>query len=149
MSIVVFEPITNAGLTQDITLTRSIHLRALRIGIMKHDTLDGDVIVSLYDGVTLLKSVTVEAADINALGTYANGFLAFEFDTFLGVVRTAGSKEYQIKVVYDGTESDTNYIGWNRAHENNIVLAYGSNQSGGEPVSDTYSPFEIELYRWG
>ena len=143
---ILYDVIPNAGITQDITITRSIRTRAIRAGLVKCGTLDGDVTLSILDGSTTLASDTITAAEINNLGTYSHGFFRFNIEATLGV--TGGTKEYQLKIVYDGTESETNYIGWKRAYEDSLVLVYGSNQTDGVPISDSYSPYEIEIYRW-
>ena len=143
---ILYDVIPNAGITQDITIKRSIRTRAIRAGLVKGGTLDGDVTLSILDGATTLASDIVTAAEINNLGTYSHGFFRFDIEAMLGVI--GGTKEYQLKIVYDGTESDTNYIGWKRAYADSLVLAYGSNQTDGVPINDTFSPYEIEFYRW-
>ena len=145
---VMYDIIPNAGITQKIKITKTMKTSSIRLGLIKGGTVDGDVTLTILDGATELASATRTGAEFNALATYAHGFFYFDLKVALGVLDTEADHEYTLKVVYDGAESEVNYIGLKKAHENNTVLAYGSNQSDGVPISDTFAPYEIELYRW-
>ena len=138
--------------SQNIKITRNIMVAHIRPWIYKHGVLqDGDLKLEVYEGATLLKSSTINYADINDSFTkdFGHGYIRFDFDSLkLNIPETLSEKEYTLKFsMINHTLDESNFIGMIRQYERKIYPTYGDIISG-EGVNDIIEPLGLEIYEY-
>ena len=139
--------------SQTIKIKRNTLVRHIRPWIYKQGTLiDGDFKLEVYDGATLLATDTINYTEINSgiTGTYAHGFIRFDFDPLqLNVPEINDEKEYILKFSMINSTLDTiNFIAISRQYERKIYPTYGDVDGSGEAFNDMIEPCGVEIYEY-
>ena len=149
MSTLILDELFN-GVTfeQHIHLTQSTSFPYIRVWIYKHGILtSGDLKLDVYDGVSLVKSVSIPYTDINTAipATYAHGYIRFDMDPLLLAVRDdETSHEYILKFSMANYIDDVNkFIAVVREWENPKYIPIDT------PLSnDSIAACGLELYSY-
>ena len=88
-------------LDTSIRIDRSIKVKHVRAHLFRQGLLsDGQVEMSIYEGLNLVKTVDIDYADINSVdsNTYAHGWFRFDFEVPLNHNYENTYTEYTIKL---------------------------------------------------
>ena len=147
-TLLVDELFDGVEFIQPINITRSTQVAHIRAWIYKTGTLaTGDLRLRVYDGATLLKTVTIPYTQINIeiTNTYAHGYIRFDVEPLaLNVGDLESYHEYTL--IFDMinyVDDPNNYIGIIREWDKEKYII-----SGGSPVNDSENPAGIEIYSY-
>ena len=132
------------SLTQTVTLTREMWLKAIRIDLYKHNISSGSIKVSIKDGATEIGSKTLTMAFIEAnvpvSNTYLHGMITFELSNPVRLPK----QDYQIVMEGAGGYSFTSnsFVGWKKEYENR------TNTPTDITVEDLDSPHSFQLWSY-
>ncbi len=109
MKLIVHE-LEAAGISQEVTATANVIVRAIRPHIYRHNMPAGKLKIEIYDSGNTLIS-TSESLDISNIGSadFFHGYVRFYVDAYLSKDQT-----YTFELVgHDGYSfSESSYIGW-------------------------------------
>ena len=153
MTLLVDELFDGITFTQKFRIDRTIQLAHFRPWIIKWGTpTDGDLVLQIYQGATMLKEVRLTATEINAelTSTYFHGQLRFDTSPLqLNHDRDAEFTEYEARLFTDGMTTDgNNFYGTIRRYEQKFYDTYGTGVTGGEAPNDMVEPLGFELFEW-
>ncbi len=127
-------------------------IKAIRLKVLKHGVLaDGNVTLQVLNSDNKdIGSKTLSYEDINQIqGTYAHGFIKFEFDEQVAINKSEGSQyiEVTIKVTMtDHTHDHDNYFALIR-EENPYFDEFGTRPTtSGDEEDIWFNPYGIEIY---
>ena len=153
MSVLAIEQLeNNVTVAQKIKLLKSTNLETLRLNMYKQGTLvDGVVTVEVYDGATLLGSMSHSCVDFNSIGPNFHGMVGFYPDNPIAIRKDPRVPylELTFKVtVTSFTDSSTAFIGLVRNPEPPVGIYNQSlNPNPALPETDVwYLPYGLELY---
>lgn len=153
MTLLVDELYDGITFEQNFRINRSIQLVHFRPWIIKWgNPADGEMVLQILQGATLLKEVRLTSAEIN-LGipsTYFHGQLRFDTEPLqLNHDRQAAYTEYTVKLFMDGYTTDTdNFFGTIRRYEQKIYDTYGQDVVDNESANDMVEPLGFELFEY-
>ena len=153
MTLIIDELYDGITFVQNFRIKQSISIAHVRPWIYKQGTIvDGDLTLEIYEGATLLKSVSINYLDINAgiPATYAHGQIRFDFDPLqLNHDRSQEWTEYTMKLYMANHSTNTaNFIGTSRRYESQFYDTYGSGVINGQAANDMVEPLGFEIYRY-
>ena len=148
MSTLVIEEITVIAIEQEIRLTRNAGLVAIRLHLMKYGTPTGDLVMAIYEGANLIKSVTTAMSTLNAEFSLAYGHGLFKFDLEIPIRKSGAYTTYTIKLSAAGYGA-SNYYAWVKDWLPEKTNLYGEgNITNGITPQDTLKPYHFELYEY-
>jgi hypothetical protein len=147
-TLLVDELFNGVVFEQPIRITKSTQFAYIRAWIYKNGTLaSGNLQLQVYDGATLLKTVSIPYADINTNIPlpYAHGYIKFDVSPLaLNVNPTETYHEYILKFSMSGYTNDlNNYMA--------IVREWDGPKYpmvDGYPVNDSEEACGLELYSY-
>jgi hypothetical protein len=150
-TLIIDELYTGVIVEQPFKIKRDISIAHIRPWIYKHGLLPtGTFKVSVMQDVTELASSTIEFSTINEniLGTYAHGFIRFDFDNLILYVNEKNIEtEYLLKFeVINYTTDPDNFIGMCRRYNTKTYPTYGSGVVNNQAPNDFVEPFGLELF---
>lgn len=152
-TLVVDELFPGVIFNQPVKIFRNMSIAHVRPWIYKHGTIqDGSLQLTVLDGATTLKVITISATTINTNipGTFAHGYMKFDFDLLqLNVPETATEKEYIFRFEMINHSLDANnFMGIVRQYELKIYPTFGDGVIDGEAPNDMVEPNGLEIYEY-
>lgn len=138
-----------------LRLEKTSTIRAVRLGLYKHNTPDGELTLTLKDGAITIGSSVVTMADLALeVGTYFHGYVRFDSPDAgwrLNIDNPDDYLELTLELSLSShANDDSNYIAWQKTIEGAFVDSYGTitNESEMTPEQLThFQPFKIEVYK--
>lgn len=146
-TLIVEELLPDTPITQEFRVERDVSLAYIRPWVYIAGTLaDGDLQLEVLEDATVLRTYTINFADINAVKTdaYAHGYLRFDVEPLVlhrdfSELNTAYTLRF---TMINHTEDENNYLALVRGWEDPIYEAYG------DTTYNTENPFGIEFYEY-
>lgn len=152
MTLLVDELYNGITFTQNFRINRSMSLAHFRPWIIKWGTPDGEMVLQILQGATVLKEVRLTALEINAAipATYFHGQIRFDVEPLqLNHDRTQEWTEYTAKLFMDGYSTDpSNFYGVIRRYEQKFYDIYGDGVVNNEAANDMIEPLGFELFEY-
>lgn len=153
MSYLAIEQLeNNVPVIQQIRLFKGTNLEAIRLHMVKFGVLtDGIVTLGIYDGVSLLGSMSLSYQEFNTLDLYFHGMIRFLPSTAIAL-RKNFKDPYMVldlKITFsDHTNSDEAFLGLVKEPYPTIELYNESSipDSTTETVRIWHLPYGIEIY---
>ena len=133
---------------QPVNISKDIDVAYVRPWVITWGTLaSGTFTCRIKDGVTTLKTVTIDYTDINASKStaYAHGYMRFDLDPMvLRVASTELNTSYTLEFEMVGGVKDTsNFLGIVRQYEARVYASVPE-----PPSNSMVSPMGLELYKF-
>jgi hypothetical protein len=147
-TLLIDELFTGVTFEQPIRLIKSSQFAYIRAWIYKNGTLaNGNFQLQVYDGATLLKTVSIPYTDINSAIplTYGHGYIRFDVSPLaLNILPTESYHDYILKFSMQGyTDNANNYLAIVREWDNPKYSVVG-----GSPINDSEEACGLELYSY-
>ena len=113
MSTFYTEDLSGAPIETAIRIDKNVNIKHIRPYIYMNESLpNGQLVLSLLDGATLLKEVEIDFTVLNAITTddYLHGFIRFDMDTVLNHKTENTFTEYIIKIEMKNYTASGNVI---------------------------------------
>lgn len=145
----------NETVSTTIRIDETMMIRAIRLGLYKHDTPDGILTITLKDGATTIGSSSVTMASLDAVvGTYFHGYVRFDSPDAGWRINVDNPDDY-LEVTLEvsltsHTDDPNNYIALQKQIEGAFVDPHGTiaNEDDMSPEQLThFQPFMIEVYK--
>lgn len=101
MSLFYTESLSDGPIETTIRIDKNVNLKHIRPYIyMKEKLPNGQLVLSVLEGVTILKEIEIDFTDLNAItpDDYMHGFVRFDTDIVLGHKTENVFTEYIIKI---------------------------------------------------
>lgn len=147
-TLLVDELFTGVTFEQNVQIEENVSIAFIRPWIYKHGVLTtGDLRCEVYDGATLLKTVTINYVDINAAvtETYAHGYIRFDMSPLaLNLGTSESTHVYTFKFsMINYTDDSNSFIGICRDWDNPKYPIYN-----GPAANDSVKPCGLEIYAY-
>lgn len=153
MTLVIDELFNGITFSQNFRIQKSVSIAHIRPWFYKHGILlSGNLICEVWEGLDLLKSVSIPYTTINSEipGTYAHGQLRFDFDPLQLNHNTVNEwTEYTVKFYMSGyTNNPSAFVGMIRRYELKFYDTYGLDVFSNEAPNDMVEPLGLELFEY-
>ena len=150
-TLVIDELYPGVVFSQNFKILNDVGLKHIRPWIYVQNTLvDGDLQLEILEGATVLKTVTINYALINAAkdDTFVHGYLRFDLENLvLRIPQGSTEHEYTIRLeMINHTLDTTNYLAVCRQWDHKSYSLYGSGVVGDQAPNDMVEPLGLEFY---
>lgn len=150
-TLVIDEMYPGVVFSQDFKIFNDAGVKHIRPWIYVEGTLaDGDLQMEVLDGATVLKTKTINFADINSAkeDTYVHGYIRFDLGNLvLRIPEGSTEKEYIVRFEMINHTKDTgNYLAMCRQWDTKVYDTYGAGVVNNEPPNDMVEPVGLEIY---
>ena len=153
MYLSVLQLENNETISTGLRINKTMTIRAIRLGLYKHNTPDGTLTITLKDGATTIGTESVTMASLDAtVGTYFHGFMLYDLETPIrvNVDPTTSYKELSLEIsLTSHTDDPSNYIALQKTIEGAYITPHGTITNESDMTVEQlthFAPYMLEIY---